>query len=123
MKTLAALACILAGPAAANLSCSLTDKTCDTDCAVTSVQFHIDKNQFVDAQSPADPPRRQITNVTMGNRTFTAQAIMMDGGILGFHEDAGEIGSALMIVQADGTARLRLQPSNQTLTGTCTPDS
>lgn len=120
MKILIAVATLLADQASAELSCGLTDVTCDTNCAVTSVQFHVDKSQFVDAQDPADPPRRQVTQVTMGARMFNAQAIMMDGGILGFHEDAGEIGSALMIVQADGSARLLLQPENQTLTGGCT---
>jgi hypothetical protein len=44
---------------------------------------------------------------------------MMDGGIVGLHRDAGETARALMIVQADGSARLTLEPENQTLLGTC----
>lgn len=124
MKRLApvlwATLCFMAAPAAADLSCLLTDVDCPSDCAETSVRFNIDTSQFVNAQDLNDPPRRQVSDVTMGDRRFTAQAIMMDGGIIGFHEDAGELGSALMIVQPSGAARLTLQPQNITLRGMCT---
>jgi len=93
---------------------------CTTRCDDLNVQFTIDASQFVSAQDPSDPPRRQVTQVTMGDRQFIAEAIMMDGGITGFHEDAGSLGSALMIVQADGSARLSLLPENRLLTGQCT---
>jgi hypothetical protein len=119
MTRLAAVLCVLAVPTAADLSCRLTDSTCLTDCAKTSVRFSIDASQFVAPQDPSDPPRRQVSDVTMGDRRFNAQAIMMDGGIVGFHQDAGETARALMIVQADGSARLTLEPENQTLIGTC----
>ncbi|WP_245540841.1 hypothetical protein [Octadecabacter antarcticus] len=112
--------CFMAAPAAADLLCLLTDVNCLSDCAETSVHFSINTSQFVDAQDPNDPPRRQVSDVAIGDRRFTAQAIMMDGGIVGFHEDAGELGSALMIVQASGAARLTLQPQNITLRGMCT---
>ena len=97
----------------------LTDAACTTDCAQTHVQFSIDASQFVAPQSPDDPPRRQITHVVLDDARFVAQAIMMDGGIRGFHEDAGELGSRLMIVHADGSARLNLQPQNRQLVGEC----
>ncbi len=119
MTRLAAVLCVLAVPTAADLSCRLTDSTCLTDCAKTSVRFSIDASQFVAPQDPSDPPRRQVSDVAMGDGRFNAQAIMMDGGIVGFHRDAGETARALMIVQADGSARLTLEPENQTLLGTC----
>ena len=119
MTRLAAVLCVMAVPAAADLYCRLIDSTCLTDCAETSVRFSIDASQFVAPQDPSDPPRRQVSDVTMGDRRFNAQAIMMDGGIVGFHQDAGETARALMIVQADGSARLTLEPENQTLLGTC----
>jgi hypothetical protein len=119
MKRLAVVLCITGAPAAADLFCSLTDASCQTDCAETSVRFSIDASQFVAPQDPSDPPRRQVSDVTMGDRRFYAQAIMMDGGIVGFHETASDPGSALMIVQSDGYARLTLEPENRTLLGTC----
>jgi hypothetical protein len=115
----ASLLCVFATQAAA-FDCTLQDIACTTDCAQVSVRFEIDTAQFAAAQNSADPPRRQITTVTMDGATFVAQAIMMPNNVRGFHEDAGEIGSRLMIVQRDGSARLSLQPSNTTLTGQCT---
>jgi hypothetical protein len=119
MRGLATALCLVAGPAVADFSCLLTDANCRADCAEISVRFSIDASQFVAPQDPSDPPRRQVSDVTMGDRRFNAQAIMMDGGIVGFHQDAGETARALMIVQADGSARLTLEPENQTLLGTC----
>jgi hypothetical protein len=119
MRGLATALCLVAGPAVADFSCLLTDANCRADCAEISVRFSIDASQFVAPQDRNDPPRRQISEVTMVDRRFTAQAIMMDGGIVGFHEDAGAIGSALLIVQADGSARLTLQPENRTHFGHC----
>jgi hypothetical protein len=119
MRRLAAVLCVTAAPAAADLSCLLTDETCLRDCDETSVRFSIDASQFVAPQDLGDPPRRQVSDVIMGDRRFNAQAIMMDGGIVGFHQDTGETASALMIVQADGSARLTFEPENQTLLGTC----
>ncbi len=121
MTPLAIALCVMAAPAAADLSCLLSDANCLTDCEETSVRFSVDASQFVAPQDPNDPPRRQVSDVTIGERRFTAQAIMMDGGVSGFHEDAGEMGSALMVVQSDGSARLILQPENRTLLGRCTP--
>jgi hypothetical protein len=83
------------------------------------VRFSIDSSPFLAPQDSNDPPRRQVNDVTMGDSRFNAQAIMMDGGIVGLHRDAGETARALMIVQADGSALLTLEPENQTLLGTC----
>jgi len=119
MKPLAAVLCLAASPSLASFECVLTDQSCVSDCAETTVQFNIDQAQFVAPQDPNDPPRRQTTFVTMGNAQFSAQAILMPGGVKGFHEDAGELGSRLMVVQPNGRARLVLKPTNQTLTGLC----
>lgn len=119
----ALIAFLLSGaPAWAQLSCILIEESCTADCDQTTVTFAIDEMQFVAPQDPYDPPRRQVTQVALNERRFTAEAIMMDGGVLGFHEDAGDVGSALMIVQPNGAARLTLQPENQTLIGTCVSD-
>jgi len=114
---------VWAGPAAAQWACVLTNEMCSTLCAKTTVSFAIDSNQFVAPHSPQDPPRRQVTTVTMNDATFVAEAIMMSGGVQGFHEDAGALGRRLMIVQPDGRARLSIQPQNIQLSGICTqPD-
>lgn len=110
---------VLAAPAFADIRCELTDSECTLLCATMSVDFAIDASQFANPQDRNDPPRRQITTVTMDDMVFVAEAIMLPGGIVGFHEDAGEIGSRLMIVQSDGRARLTLQPANTTWVGTC----
>ncbi|MCF2870705.1 hypothetical protein L0664_06470 [Octadecabacter sp. G9-8] len=119
MKIVAGLICLTATPALANFDCVLRDLGCVSQCKEISVKFAIDTAQFVAPQNPNDPPRRQITTVTQDRDVFSAEAILMPGGVRGFHEDAGEIGSRLMIVQPDGTARLTLQPANLTLAGQC----
>lgn len=119
MKAAAALL-LIAGPSWAQINCTLTMPDCTTDCASMSVSFEIDASQFVAPQNPNDPPRRQITTVDMDGARFVAQAIMLPGGVRGFHEEAGALGSRLLIVQPDGTARLSLQPQNQTWLGACT---
>lgn len=98
----------------------MTPEACTLLCDDIHVAFAIDPHQFVDPLNPDDPPRRQVTQVTMEDDTFTAQAIMMAGGVEGFHEDAGAMGSRLMIVRPDGTARLTMQPENTRWTGICT---
>ena len=99
--------------------CTLQDQACLNDCVAMSVRFDIDRAQFVAAIDANEPPRRQVTFVTMDDQSFSATAILFPGGVSGFHEDAGEIGSRLMIVQPDGSARLALQPSNQVWIGMC----
>jgi hypothetical protein len=106
--------------AAQDQTCTLQDQACVTDCATMTVSFEIDRAQFVAPVDPNDPPRRQVTFVTMDNQSFSATAILFPGGVSGFHEDAGELGSRLMIIQPDGSARLALLPSHQTWVGSCT---
>ena len=113
---------LMGSGAQADLNCTLTNDVCLIDCVQMKVRFEIDPNQFVAPQSPNDPPRRQVTSVTMDDIQFSAEAIMLAGGVVGFHEDAGEIGRRLMIVQPNGAARLSLQPSNEIWTGLCTDD-
>lgn len=122
-RLILALTFCAASPAFAELDCILHDPTCTADCTPTSVRFAIDPAQFVAAQNPDDPPRRQITTVTMNDSPFIAEAIMMQGGVRGFHEDAESLGSRLMIVKPNGSARLTLQPQNKTLIGQCTDTS
>jgi hypothetical protein len=50
--------------------------------------------------------------------SLNAQANAMDGGIVGFHQDAGETARALMIVSRRIGAP-DLEPENQTPLGTC----
>lgn len=121
LKLAASLICLAASPAAAaGFECSMANVACTTLCETMFVRFEIDETQFVAPQDPNDPPRRQITRVTLDDATFAAQAIMMPGGVRGFHEDAGDIGSRLMIVTSDGAATMTMQPANIILTGHCT---
>ena len=121
MKSLVAILCLVAGKSlATDLVCTLTDEACVANCAQTQVTFAIDFNQFVAPQNPNDPPRRQVTRVTVDADTFMAEAIAMDGGVLGFDHNDGSGGATLMIVQPDGTTRLSRQPQGRILTGLCT---
>lgn len=122
MKALAVLVWLAATPAAAQLDCTLQNEACIRNCTQMSATFAIDATQFVARQDPDDPPRRQITNVQMDDARFIAEAIVLPGGVVGFYEDAGALGSRLMIVQPDGSARLIMQPQNQTWRGTCVRD-
>lgn len=101
-------------------TCSMTQDTCLSNCETLNVAFQIDPAQFAPPLDRNDPPQRQVTRVTYGPANFVAEALRMEGGIEGFFEDAGDLGSRLMIVQPDGTARLSVQPSNVIWTGICT---
>ncbi|SLN15910.1 hypothetical protein [Pseudooctadecabacter jejudonensis] len=118
-RTLAVCLALPATTGQADWTCRLTQVGCDLICPDMQVAFEVDRNQFVNPQNPNDPPRRQVTTVTMDDATFVAQAILMAGGVEGFHEDAGALGSRLMIVRPDGTARLTLRPQNTEWTGQC----
>ncbi|MEN8840320.1 MAG: hypothetical protein ABF254_00445 [Octadecabacter sp.] len=100
------------------MMCALQDETCTDSCVQTVVRFAIDPTQFVAPHNPNAPPRRQITQVTLGAEQFRAQAIMMEGGITGFHH-VQDKNSTLLLIQADGAARLSYQPEDRTLTGRC----
>ena len=118
MKKYAPLIILCATPLGADMICSVQDETCSGSCPQTAVQFSIDPSQFVDPQDPNDPPRQQITQVTMDAQQFRAHAIMMEGGIIGFHNDS-ERGSTLMLVQKDGAPRHTVQPDNRNLASFC----
>ena len=105
---------------AQQFDCTLTELSCTTNCAQTQVSFFIDTSQFARPQNPNDPLRRQVTLVSLNDIRLSASAIMMGGGIRGFHEDAGTLGSRMMIVQNDKSSRLVQQPHNTMLTGQCT---
>ena len=105
--------------ASADLTCTLQRELCGTDCPVMPVHFAIDPAQFSAPVSADDPPRRQVTTVTLDDKVFVAEAILFPGGVSGFHEDAGDLGSRLMIVQPDGTARLSLLPQGEVWVGGC----
>lgn len=113
------LAIGLATSAAAEQTCTLRPHPCAGNCDTISVRFAIDPNQFVDAQDAGDPPRRQITQVTLDGATFMAEALMFPGGVTGFHEGTGDLARRLMIVQPDGAARLVVDPPTRVWTGTC----
>ncbi|MDB2369036.1 hypothetical protein N9V68_00420 [Octadecabacter sp.] len=114
-----ALALIAGQAAAVDLTCGMRDAACLGGCAQTNVQFTVNPAQFADPVSPRDPPRRQVTTVTVGNSTFTAQPILLSGGIVGFDDGTGH---RLMIVQPDGAARLTLQIQDRVLIGHCDKD-
>lgn len=111
--------CLLAQTATAEQVCALKLEFCQRDCVEISVRFEIDRTQFVQPQDPGDPPRRQVTRVTMDTMTFQAQALLFSDGMIGFHSQDAATGDRLMIVQRDGTARLVLQPDDQVWIGTC----
>lgn len=115
----AVLLCFVTGQANAEIVCELTREMCRSDCDVKTVRFDVDAAQFVAPQSTDDPPRRQVTMVTLDGARFVAEAILMPNGARGFHEDAGALGSRLMIVQPDGMARLFVMPENVTYLGVC----
>lgn len=93
-----------------------TNEACLTEAV--SIAFDIDRTQFAPANDPADPPRRKITFVRMGDRQFPAEAILM-GGIRGFWAEGLGGGDVLFIVQPDGTANYVEEPSGFQMEGTC----
>jgi hypothetical protein len=109
MKMAALLCATFAGPAMADVvACELSG---------VPVQFAIDASQFAPAQHPADPPRRQVTTVRMGNAQFVAEPLMI-AGTRGFwaEQDGAEV---LLVMQADGTAIYTDARNDAPLTGTC----
>lgn len=118
MRGIAAALSLAATPLWA-LDCTLTRDGCVADCQTIAVSFNIDAAQFAQPQDPNDPPRRQMTTVQMDRAVFVAEAILMPGGARGFYEDAGALGSRLMIVQTNGNTRMALQPSGQIWVGQC----
>lgn len=100
----------LAGPAMAD--------TVSCDLAGTAVRFDIDRAQFAPAIDMAEPQRRRITHVKMGQDVFTAEPVML-GDVRGFWTLAPDGSDVMMIMQADGQAVYDNPATGTRLTGTC----
>ena len=114
---LVALVSILAGSGATadSLSCTL----CATPCIdPVSVDFDIDRDQFAPPVNAADPPRRKVTLVRMGDAQFPAEPIVM-GDARGFWAEGGGGSQVLFITQPDGTAIFVNERAGLRLEGTC----
>ncbi|WP_157058892.1 hypothetical protein [Loktanella sp. 5RATIMAR09] len=108
---MAALLCAtIAGPAVADvISCDLSG---------VPVRFAIDASQFAPAQHPADPPRRQITTVQMGDTAFAAEPVIL-GDTQGFWATQADGAEVLFVMQPDGTAIYTDTRNAAPMTGTC----
>jgi len=118
-----AAASIFAGPALAlieHVECTVT-----APCATTGacppdpiiVRFTIDRNQFASAISSDEPPRNKVTTVTIGTEQFTAEPILMAGGVRGFWKESFE-GSHLLTFSV-GDDAVYSRPIGQRLIGEC----
>ena len=110
IKMPALLCATLAGPAVAEVV------TCDL--SGTAVRFEIDRAQFAPAVDLAEPPRRRITTVQMGDAQFPAEPIMM-GDVRGFWAEGLAGSDVMMVMQADGSAVYADTRAGTRLTGTC----
>ncbi len=72
--------------------------------STTRLQFTIDRTQFAPAISPADPPRRKVTQVTRDGESFEAEPILLVSGIRGFWTDDDAAGSQVLTVAPEGAA-------------------
>lgn len=79
------------------------------DCAMTrgdaslTLRFDIDPASFAPALDAGDPPRRQVSRVTVGDSGFMAEAILSETGQRGFWAPAR---NWLLTMERDGKARL-----------------
>ena len=85
---------------------------CDLDGL--ALGFSVDRTQFVDGYA-GDPPRRKVSQVTLGDARFEAEPILLDGQI-GFH------GADRIFLLRDGTGRLTDMTTGAALTGPCEVD-
>jgi hypothetical protein len=111
MKMMPTLLCAtLSGPAVAEVvSCDLSG---------TRVQFAIDRAQFAPALDLAEPPRRRMTTVQMGDAQFPAEPILM-GNVRGFWAEGLAGSDVMMVMQADGSAVFADMRAGERLTGSC----
>ena len=122
--TLAAHLSLAALPVSAeNVQCDLV-RHCgptEVDCATSalSITFDIDLRQFAPPVNPGDPPRRKITQAQIGAARVAAEPFIMPDGTRGFWEDAGALGSRMLVSRPDGTARYSERPLNAVWTGHC----
>ncbi len=106
----AALTCLATTAHADDIRCAM-----DNGEALT---FAIDRTQFVAPQDPNDPPRRKISQVSLGDKRFPAEPFII-GPVRGFHADGLGGSSVMFSVVADGSAKLANTRTGETLTGTC----
>ena len=110
MKMPALLCATLSGPAVAEvIACDLSG---------VPIQFAIDRAQFAPALDLAEPPRRRITTVQMGDATFPAEPILM-GDVRGFWAEGLAGSDVMMVMQGDGSAVYTDARAGERLTGTC----
>lgn len=110
MKMQVLLCAVLSGPAAAEMvMCDLSG---------VAVQFEIDRTQFAPALDVAEPQRRRITTVQMGDAQFTAEPILMDD-VRGFWAVDFASADVMLVMQADGSAVYADGRPGKRLTGTC----
>jgi hypothetical protein len=102
---------LVAAPAMAEvISCEMSDG--DT------LEFTIDHNQFVDAVDPNEPPRRKVTHVSYGARSFPAEPIVI-GPTRGFHADGLGGTTMMFIMQPGGAATLTNRELGLRVEGLC----
>jgi len=120
MRTAAALACLAQPVVADSLRCEVAPPCAvGATCADTvHVSFDIDRTQFAPVIDPAEPPRRKVTLVRMGDAQFPAEAIIM-GGNRGFWAEGGGGSHVLFMVAADGTAQYIEDRTGVRMEGTC----
>jgi hypothetical protein len=95
---------------AAGLAAGLAQAAPQThDCALTRkdgklhLQFYMDTASFAPPVNRADPPRRTVSRVTLGDTTFAAEAILTEDGTRGFWAPGRDW---LLTLGRDGTARM-----------------
>lgn len=111
MRTMSLLLCAtMSGPALAEVV------TCDL--SGIPVSFAIDLAQFAPAVDLAEPPKRRITTVQMGDAQFPAEPILM-GDVRGFWAEGLAGSDVMMVMQADGSAIYADTRAGERLTGTC----
>jgi len=106
----AAVALTATGAWAEQFACLLDDGT--------SVDFNIDRSQFIDAVTPEEPIRRKVTFVQMGDARFPAEPFII-GDARGFHGEGMGGSSIMFVVQPDGTATYANTTTGEKRTGSC----
>ncbi len=110
-----------AGPATAlieRVDCAVA-APCPTGaaCPVVELSFTIDSDQFALPYSPDEPPRKKVTTVTTGAARFSAEPILMAGGVRGFWAETFE--GTHLLTFAPGKEAVYSRPIGERLTGTC----
>lgn len=87
--------------------------------AAVTLRFESDQRQFAPAISPDDPPRQLRSHVIQDGQHYVAEPFQMAGGVRGFWADDRRDGAVLLMVEADGAARMTDQALDQVLSGRC----